>query len=144
MTESERELGRRWFEEVWNKGRREAIGEMMSADSVVHDSGVDSRGPEGFYQLFDRMTAAFSGIHFKVEDLFAEGDKLCVRWSFTAKHTGDGMGAPATGESVSTTGICILRVDGTQFVEGWQNWDMMGLTQQIKGPVVQAAYLAAH
>src|SRR5664279_1850843 len=133
MIEAEREMGRRWFEEVWNKGRREAIGEMISADSVVHDSGVDSQDPDSFYQLFDRMRTAFSGIHFKVGDLFAEGDKLCVRWSMMAKHTGDGLGTPATGATVNTTGICILRVDGTQFVEGWQNWDMMGLMQQIKG-----------
>jgi hypothetical protein len=46
MNEQERELGRRWFEEVWNKGRREAIVEMLSQDSVLHEAGIDSIGPE--------------------------------------------------------------------------------------------------
>jgi hypothetical protein len=53
MTEQERDLGRRWFEEVWNRGRRDAIAEMLSPDSVLHEAGSDSIRPEGFYPLFD-------------------------------------------------------------------------------------------
>ena len=29
-------LVRRWFEEVWNKGREEAIDEMFAEDGVAH------------------------------------------------------------------------------------------------------------
>lgn len=133
MTDAERQLGRRWFEEVWNQGRREAIGEMIGPDSLVHDSGHDSRGPEGFYGLYDRINASFSDIHFDVADVIAEDDKLCVRWTFTAKHTGDGLGTPATGSTVNVTGISLLRVAGSIFTEGWQNWDMMGMMQQLNG-----------
>ena len=142
MTEAERQLGRRWFEEVWNKGRREAIGEMIGPDSLVHDGGVDSRGPEGFYQLFDRMTAAFSDIHFDVEDLVAENDKVCVRWSFSAKHSGDGLGIEPTGTKINVTGISILQVAGTIFAEGWQNWDMMGMMEQLKGKLESRTLVA--
>jgi predicted ester cyclase len=91
MTESERQLGQRWFEEVWNRGQRHAIAEMFGPNAVLHECGVDSVGPEGFYPFYDRMVAAFSEIHVDVEDTIAEGEKLCVRWSFTAKHTGDGL-----------------------------------------------------
>jgi hypothetical protein len=35
MTKQERDLGRRWFEEVWNKGRRVAIAEMLPPDAVL-------------------------------------------------------------------------------------------------------------
>jgi hypothetical protein len=58
MTEEERDLGTRWFEEVWNKGRRDAIPEMLAPDSVLHEGGQDSVGPDGFYPLFDRMQSA--------------------------------------------------------------------------------------
>jgi hypothetical protein len=60
MTEEDRGLGTRWFEEVWNKGRREVIAEMLAPDAVLHEGGVDSVGPEGFYPFFDRLRAAFS------------------------------------------------------------------------------------
>jgi len=52
MTESERDLGRRWFELVWNQGKREAIAEMLSPNALIHDGGTDTRGIDGFYVFF--------------------------------------------------------------------------------------------
>jgi hypothetical protein len=34
--EANKALIRRWFEEVWNKGRVEAIDEMFAADGIAH------------------------------------------------------------------------------------------------------------
>ena len=73
MTDNERTLGRRWFEEVWNKGRREAIAELLAMDAVVHDGGIDTSGAEGFYPFYDRLRATLSDLHVEVEDTFAEG-----------------------------------------------------------------------
>jgi limonene-1,2-epoxide hydrolase len=79
MTDIER-LARRWFQEVWNEGRRDAIAEMLAPDAVIHDSGTDSApGPEGFYPFFDRMSAALSELHVTVNDSFADGDRACIR-----------------------------------------------------------------
>jgi len=143
MTKEERDLGRRWFDEVWSQGRREAISEMMAPDAVLHEAGADSRGPDGFYPFFDRMIATFSEIHMTVEDTLAEDDKLCVRWSFCGKHTGDGLGIPPTGKTVKITGISILRVAGATLLEAWQNWDMLGLMEQVKDVRRSPTYVAA-
>lgn len=143
MTESERDMGRRWFEEVWNRRRRAAIGEMIAPDAVVHDGRVETVGPDAFYLFFDRISSAFSDIHVDVEDTIAENDRLCVRWSSTAKHTGDGLGIPPTGVKIKITGISILRVRGEVFVEAWQNWDMQGLMDQLKGVGPSATYIVA-
>jgi predicted ester cyclase len=143
MTESERSLGQRWFELVWNQLRREAIGEMLPPDGVLHENGADSTGPEGFYPFFDRMNATFSGLHVEVEDTIAEGDKLCVRWSCGAKHTGGGLGIDPTGVSIHVTGISIFRVAGNSIVEAWQNWDMLGMMEQINGLGKSGTHVAA-
>jgi predicted ester cyclase len=142
MTDSERDLGKRWFEQVWNQGRREAIAEMLAPDAVVHDGGIDTSGAEGFYPFYDRLRATLSDIHVEVEDTIAEGDKLCVRWLCTAKHTGDGLGIAPTGVPIRVTGISILRVANGKLVEGWQNWDMLGLMEQIRGGARSATYIA--
>src|SRR5579872_4237340 len=105
MTDSERELGRRWFEEIWNQRRREAIAEMLAPEGVIHDGGVDTVGPHGFYPFFDRLNAAFSDLHVTVEDSIASDNKICVRWSCTAKHTGSGLGIAPTGVIIHITGI---------------------------------------
>jgi predicted ester cyclase len=141
MTDHERNLGKRWFEEVWNKGRREAIAEMLAPEAVVHDGEIDTSGAEGFYPFYDRLQATLSDIHVEVEDTIAEGDKLCVRWLCTGRHTGDGLGIAPTGVPIRVTGISILRVAGGKLVEGWQNWDMLGLMEQIHGRAKSATYI---
>jgi predicted ester cyclase len=143
MTEKERDLGRRWFEEVWNKGRREAIAEMLLPDSVVHEGGIDTAGAEEFYPYFDRMRSAISDIHVTVEDTIVDGDKICVRWSFTGRHTGEGLGLAPTGVTIGITGITIMRVAGDKLIEGWQNWDMLGMMQQIQGGHPASIYIGA-
>jgi steroid delta-isomerase-like uncharacterized protein len=143
MTHQDRDLGRRWFEEVWNQKRREAIAEMLSSDAVIHDGPTDTIGPDGFYPFFDRMHATFSDMHVTVEDTFGDGDKICVRWSVSAKHTGDGLGMPATNRHISTTGMTIIRIANGKLAEGWQNWDMLGLIEQLQGVRTAVTYIGA-
>jgi C-1 hydroxylase len=92
----------------------------------------DGDGPEGFYPFFDRMHAACSDIHIKVEQTIVENDLVCVRWFSTMKHTGDGLRMAPTRKTLETTGISIMRVAGGKPAEGWQYWDMLGLIQQIQ------------
>ena len=143
MRERERELGKSWFEQVWNQGQREAIAKMMAHDAIVHDGENTTAGRDAFYSLFDRMMATFSETHISVEDTIAEGDKICVRWRCTCKHTGAGLGIAPTGETVRFTGISIMRIADSVFVEAWQNWDMLGVIEQIKGVGVSGTYISS-
>ena len=51
-SEQNKHLVYRWFEEVWNKGRAEAIAEMFADDGIAHGLADDPqnplRGPKGF------------------------------------------------------------------------------------------------
>jgi predicted ester cyclase len=143
MIEACKELGKLWFEEVWNKGRRAAIRELLAPGAVIYECGEAVRGAEGFYPFFDRMQASFSNIHVSIHDAIAEGDVVCLRWSCTMTHTGDGFGVPPTNKDVQTTGITIIRSANGKIVAGWQNWDMLGLMQQIKDEQMAPTYIAA-
>jgi steroid delta-isomerase-like uncharacterized protein len=142
MTEST-ELCRRWFEEVWNRGQRDAIGEMLAPEAPIHEGSDTMIGADGFYPFFDRMQSAFSKIRVTVHDTIAEGDRVCVRWSCSMTHTGDSLGMPPTGKQIAITGISIIRVADGQMAEGWQNWDMLGLMEQIRGVEKSPTYIAA-
>jgi steroid delta-isomerase-like uncharacterized protein len=139
VSEAYKQLAKRWFEEVWNQGRREAIGELLAPDTVFHEGRTATVGPEGFYPFFDCMQAAFSDIHITVHDAIAEGDKVCLLWSATMRHTGEGLGVPQTMEQLDITGISIVRIADNRLAERWQNWDMRGLSQLVyKGKLAQA------
>jgi len=62
MSEANKALAKKWFEEVWNKRRREAIDEMLSPHAVIYEGSQIAKGPEGFRPFFDRMWEAFSDI----------------------------------------------------------------------------------
>lgn len=135
MTVKNDTIAHRWFEEVWNKGREDAIDEMFAEDSIAHGlsdgSGNEPRGPAGFKPFFQSFRTAFPDIQVTVEDTICEGDKIAVRCRVTATHTGDGLGIPATGNPVDFKGVAIIRVHDDKIIEAWNHFDFIDMYQQI-------------
>ena len=128
-------LVRRWFEEVWNKGRAEAIDEMFDEEGVAHgltdESGAELRGPADFRVFHQRFREAFPGIEVVVEDTVTEGDKVAARCTVRGRHEGDSLGFRATRQPVEFTGMTFVRVRGGKIVEAWNNFDFMSMFQQL-------------
>ena len=135
MSEDNQTVIRRWFEEVWNKGRAEAIDEMFAEDGVAHgladETGEPLRGPANFRAFHGKFREAFPDIEVVVEDVITEGDKLAARCTVRGRHQGDALGFAATGQQVEFNGICIVRVRDGQIVEAWNNFDFMSMFQQL-------------
>ena len=135
MSEDNQTVIRRWFEEVWNKGRAEAIDEMFAEDGVAHglegEGGGDLRGPADFKAFHRRFRDAFPDIVVIVEDVIAEGDKLAARCTVRGSHRGNTLGFAATDQAVEFTGIAIVRVSEGKIVEAWNNFDFMSMYQQL-------------
>ena len=133
--EGNKALIRRWFEEVWNKGRADAIPEMFAADGVAHglsdDAAKPLRGPAGFLPFHAQFREAFPNIEVVVEDQIAEGDMVATRCSVCGKHTGDSLGFAATQVPVEFTGITITRIKDGKIVEAWNNFDFMKMYRQL-------------
>ena len=135
MSEENKALMRRWFEEVWNKGRAEAIPEMFADEGIAHglsdDPASPLRGPTGFQPFHAQFREAFPNIEVVVEDAIAEGDKVAVRCSVRGKHVGDSLGFKATNATAEFDGIAIVRVKDGKFVEAWNNFDFMKMYKQL-------------
>ena len=56
MSEENKELVRRWFEEVWNKGRADAIDEMFDENGIAHGLSDDPSNPITGPKASDRFT----------------------------------------------------------------------------------------
>lgn len=131
MSEANKKLCREWFEEVWNQGRAESIDRLLAADAAVHGLGDVPNGPAGFKPFHAAFRDAFPDIRIGVDDLIAEGDKVAIRWSARATHNGNGLGFPSTGLPAQFTGMSIIRVRDGKLVEGWNNFDQLGMLQQL-------------
>ena len=134
-TEANKALLQRWFDEVWNKQRPEAIDEMLAPDAIVHGLSDDPEspleGPSGFKPFHETFRGAFPDVEVVIEDMVAEGNKVAVRCSVRAKHSGDNLGIAASGAPVDFTGIAIVRVKDGKIVEAWNNFDFMRMNRQI-------------
>ena len=135
MSEENTALIRRWFEEVWNKGREEAIDELFAAEGIAHgladEAGNALRGPQDFKPFFRKFRSAFPEIEVVVEDTVAEGDKVAARCVVRGKHQSDSLGFAATGQSTEFTGITIVRIENGKIVEAWNNFDFMTMYKQL-------------
>jgi steroid delta-isomerase-like uncharacterized protein len=135
MSEENKALIRRWFEEVWNKGRADAIPEMFAADGIAHGLSDDAanplRGPAGFLPFHTQFREAFPNIEVVVEDQIAEGDMVATRCSVRGKHGGDSLGFAATQAQVDFTGVTITRIKDVKIIEAWNNFDFMRMYKQL-------------
>ncbi len=123
----------RWFEEVWNQKKLETVDEIFTPDTVVHDGAITTKGPKAFKDFYARIQTMFSDVRITPDEGFSNNHYGCLRWTATMKHTGDGLGIPATGRNLMTTGIAMARFDAAgHMVEVWQNWDMMHVMEQIQ------------
>ena len=134
MSEENKQLVRRWFEEVWNQGRADAIDEMFAADGLAYGLAEDPNealGPSSFRGLHTTFRGAFPDMIITVDDVIAEGDKVAARCSVRGRHQGDHLGIAPTDTPVDFTGIAIVRIRDGKIVEAWNNFDFMRMNKQL-------------
>ena len=127
-------LMRHLFEEM-NKGKAAAmvvIDELCAANFVWHPStGEEIHGLKDFKQNTNEVYNTFPDLHFTIDDMVVEGDRVVVRWTFNGTHKGEFMGVPPTNKKITAWGIEIYRVVDGKFVESWERFDDLGLMQQL-------------
>ena len=123
-------LARRFFQEVWNDKREAAIDEFIAEHAAGNDADFGA-GREGFREQWRKWHAAFPDLHFEIEDVIAEDDKVLARWTLTGTHRGEFMGVPASGRSVRVSGMSLDIIKDGQIDSGFDGWDALGLRRQI-------------
>lgn len=115
-----KELVRRYNEEIWNKHNLEKAREFMS-DDLFEESIEHVR----------QFLTAFPDSRLTIQDLIAEEDKVVARLVSTATNTGPFAGQPPTGRKVEIHSIRIYRIANNKLVETWAMQDRLGLMEQL-------------
>jgi steroid delta-isomerase-like uncharacterized protein len=125
-------LVRRLFEEVWNQGNLAAIDELFAPSYIRYDPAApEAKGLAGFKQLVVMLRTAFPDLHFTLEEVIAEDDKVMTRALLRGTHRGEYLGIAPTGKPVAVMGMVVLRIAQGKFQEGWLMMDNLGLLQQL-------------
>jgi predicted ester cyclase len=105
-------LIRRWFEEIWNSGRMEAIDEMASPDVIGHGQAQHATdiGLKEFKVFAASFRTAFPDMKVTIDFIIEQGDKVVARWTATMTHKGEFLGIAPTGKKATITGTSTQRV----------------------------------
>ncbi len=133
MSADNKAIIRRLYEEVWNKRKLEVISEIVSPSHALQGPNISgsSIGPEAYKRQFLLFLAGYSDLHFTIDDIIAEKDKVVACWTFSGTHRGDFMGIPATNKKVSMDGMTIHHLAGGKIMDSYGNWDALGMMQQL-------------
>jgi steroid delta-isomerase-like uncharacterized protein len=131
-TEQNKAIVRRWVAGGWNTGDLSMVDEFYAADYTLHSPGApDLHGQDAFKAYVTMFRTAFPDIHFTIEDMVAEDDKVAWRATTRGTHGGELMGIPPTGKSVVVSSSIVSRFDAGKWAEDWVLIDTIGMLQQL-------------
>jgi steroid delta-isomerase-like uncharacterized protein len=128
--EEHKALVRRFAEEVFDERNLAVMEELVAPDFVRHEPNA-LQGRAAWQQFIAMFFTAFPDLQVAVEDQFAEGDRVAIRWTARGTHREAVLGIAPTGKSVTFPGLTIYRIAGGRIAEGWEIVDTLGLMQQL-------------
>jgi steroid delta-isomerase-like uncharacterized protein len=134
MTRSENNKAviRKFIEEVINQNKMDRATDLVGEDFVEADPLPGQRqGREGLKEVLGMMRVAFPDMHWAVDEMVAEEDKVVTRFTWTGTHKGSFAGVPATGKTVKVKGVVIDQLEGGKMSHSRILMDSLGMMQQL-------------
>jgi steroid delta-isomerase-like uncharacterized protein len=106
--------------------------ELYAPDYIYHGpGGQELRGRDGIRGLWEVFLVGFPDLNSTIEDMISAGDKVVLRWRIDGTHTGEFLGIAPSNRKISLDVTEIFRFANGQLVEAWDQYDRLGLMQQI-------------
>lgn len=122
--EKNKAVMQRIWKEILNEGKIERANELVADEYVYHGpSGHEIKGIEGYKRFMTWIHNSFPDVHFNVDDVIAEGDKVV---SFFTMH-----GTHKSNKQVTFQGIVICRLVSDKEVEVWEVFDRLAIASQL-------------
>ncbi|TAH51154.1 MAG: ester cyclase [Chloroflexota bacterium] len=135
--EANKQLIRRFYDEVWNQGNTDFVFQVFAENYVRHDlrPGNPRAGAAGQQQVADDFRAAFPDLKHETELLLGENDFVVARWTMQGTNSAPWGNQPATGKFVRMSGVNIFRFENDKVVEIWNHRDDLGMREQLGAPI---------
>jgi len=132
VEEQNEELIRKTFE-AWGKGDFVTMKELLAPDYAFYYPSGSTKpwSQEETIEFGKMLRKAFPDISFSMEELIAVGDRVIFRFIQRGTHEEEYMGIPATGNKIESSGILIARIENGKVVEQREEFDQLGLMQQL-------------
>jgi predicted ester cyclase len=124
----------RRFADGVGTGRLDIIDEVLAPDIHLPTiADLADPTPAGLKQANQAFRISFPDLHGTIEQVFAFGDWVAARMTWTGTNTGEFMGKPPTGKTISITEMEIVRCQDGRIVDLRQVADLASLMAQLAG-----------
>lgn len=123
-----KQLVRRLYDEMVNPNKLDHLADIIS-DDLAGPNGT--RGPAGFAQTITGLRTAFPDIHYTLEDVIGDGDRVAIRWTLRGTQTGELRGLPPSGKKVINDGAAIFRFANGKIVQATVLTDRLGFLMAV-------------
>jgi len=131
MSEANKALVRASLEAI-NRRDIEAAAALRAADSVWQaPGGQRAFGPDGWRDVVATYISAFPDLHFTIDDLVAEGDKVAARFTAHGTFRGELAGVSPTGRTASVACVMITRIENGKIADEFEVWDQLAMFQDL-------------
>ena len=121
-----------FVEEVINQGQLQRADDLVAVDFLELDPLPGQRqGCEGLKQVIGAFRTAFPDIHWVIEEMIGEGEKVFSRFTWHGTHRGEFFGIPATGKQIKVKGMVVDRVVAGKMVESRILMDGLSMMRQL-------------
>ena len=122
----------RFNKEFFEKGNMDITKEVFAENFVNHSAPPNSPTDVGpMVKFVTALHHGFSDISVEIQEIFGEGDKVCVRKTITATHTGEFMGKPATGKKIVMHIMDIEMLKDGKITDRWNLSDFPQVLQTL-------------
>ncbi len=120
------------FYDVLNKGQVDRLDEFVSEDYIDHALPPHIEpNREGLKSFFQMMITAFPDLHYEINFMVTEGDKIAVYPTISGTHKGEYLGSPGTGKQFVVKAIDLIQIVDGKMVEHWKVVDQVTMMQQL-------------
>ena len=121
-----------FVEEVLNQGRLERVDDLVAVDFVEIDPlPGQQQGREGLRQVVSAFRTAFPDLHWVIEEMVGEGEKVFSRFTWHGTHRSEFFGVPATGKQITVKGTVVDRLVAGKMVESQILMDGLSMMRQL-------------
>ena len=118
------------YENILNNRRYDLLDHVISPD-YAGIGNTEEKGVKNFRDTVQAVISGFPDIRWNVLDLMADGDKVIVRWTWTATHTQPFRGIPASNNTVTDNANVIYQLRDGMIVGAWIKGDRLGVLMQM-------------
>ena len=132
--EANKQLVSRYFDVIINQQKPELLGEVFSEDFFYKslEDGSEIKGIKQLYDFLPYFFKAFPDIHYTIDQIIAEGDKVVVQATARGTHKAEFFGYPVSNNKIHVTEVFFYTVKAGKITESKRLLDLLHLWEQLK------------